>query len=270
MQDWSILLTSTVISAIITGIISVTLKGWLDQKLEINRQIFEKDKMNFSVATQKELEKLKSSVNQVNNLLQKNLEHYHSVNQIVHNKKIEAIDVVWNEYLLIRQHVSPIINFFSLLAPTEYMNFIDELEEKDPLNLKSVNDKEVPSGLDTVPLINLEKQRIYLGEVIYYKFRSSIIVLLRLWLIYNGILKKKTVYLWNEDQLLIDHLSVVFSDDTLTLRELPVNLDNPLNLLSVIAAMELELNKVIERVILGEVSADLSLKRLEKLNRGFK
>ncbi|QSF43298.1 hypothetical protein [Paenibacillus tianjinensis] len=227
--------------------------------------------MVLSNETQKNIEVLKSNISQLNSLKQKNLDHYHSVSQSIQNKRIEAIQNVWLEYLDIRKYVSPLINLFTILLPKEYLNIINKLHEEDKLRLKSLDERVVPNGLDTTPfLYNLEIQRPLLGEVIYFKFRSSILILYRLRLMYSDMVKKSEIYLWNEDSLLLDHVDVVFSTDTLSLGEVPLILDSPLKLLQLIGAIELELNRTIERVISGEVSAELSLERVKKLNQGYR
>ncbi|MEK4451266.1 hypothetical protein [Paenibacillus sp. FSL L8-0506] len=271
MFNWSVLLTSTVVSAVFTGVVSVLIKGRLDRKLEKNKQQYEKEKLIFSTETQKNIEKLKSDFNQLSSLKQKNLEYYHSMNQNVQSKRVSAIETVWCEYLDLRKYVSPLINFFSIVLPKEYFNIIEKLEMEDKLLLKSLDDRVIPSGLDTTPfLYNLEIQRPFLGEIIYFKFRSSILILYRLRLMYFDMVKKKNLYFWNEDTLILDHIDVVFSTDTLSIGETPLSLDSPLKLLQLIGAIELELNRTIDRVISGEVGAELSLERLKKLNQGYR
>jgi hypothetical protein len=272
-MDWTNLLTSTVISGVVSGIIGVMIKGHLDRKLEKDKQSFEKDKMVELAKTQKDVEILKSEVGQLNALKQKNLEYYHSMQQVAQSKRIAAIESMWNEYLDLRRFASPIINFYSILVPTEYLNIIAEIDLKDAFYIKSLNDRELPNSLDTVPLLfNLETQRPFLGELLYYKFRSSMIILIRLRIMFSNMLKKKNLYLWNEDKLLIDHLLVVFSTDTLSLswdNPSHINKGNPRELISTMGAVENELNKTIDSIISGEVSANLSLERVKKLNQGY-
>lgn len=69
--------------------------------------------------------------------------------------------------------------------------------------------------------------------------------------------------------MFIDHVNVVFSTDTLTPGEIPLVLDNPLKLLQLFGAIELEINRTIEKVISGDVSAELSMERVKKLNQGY-
>ncbi|MEK3658876.1 hypothetical protein NSQ29_04900 [Paenibacillus sp. FSL F4-0236] len=264
------MLTSTAVNAVIVGVVGVWLRGRIDQKVERNKQHFEREKMVLSNETQKSIEILKSNIGQLSSLKQKNLDHYHSVSQGVQNKRIEAIQSVWCEYLDIRNSTSPLINFYSLLLPKEYLNEINKIDEEDKLRLKTIEETYLPNGLDTLPsLYKLEVQRPLLGEIVYFKFRSSILILYRLRYLYSSMVRKKEAILWTEDRLFIDHVNVVFSTDTLTPGEIPLVLDNPLKLLQLFGAIELEINRTIEKVISGDVSAELSMERVKKLNQGY-
>lgn len=270
-MDWTVILTSTVISAVFTSVAGVLIKGRLDQKLEKDKQKFEREKIINLAETQKDIEFLKSEVGQLNTLKQKNLEYYHSMHQFAQSKRVEAIESIWNEYLDQRIFTSPILNFYSVLVPSEYLNVINDIEKKDVFNIKSLNDRDLPRNLDTVPLLFiLETKRPFLGELLYYKFRSSIIVLMRIRLMFSDMINKKVIYMWNEDNLLLDHVQVAFSTNTINLDTIPINVSNPISLILTMNSIELELNRAIESVVSGEVGANLSLERVKKLNQGFR
>ncbi|MFS0855200.1 hypothetical protein [Paenibacillus taichungensis] len=270
MFDWSSLLTSIVVNGIITVTISSLFKYKFDKKLDAQKFTFEKERLDINHQMQKELEFLKSEIGHVSILNQKNIEHFQSLNQAVQSRKIEALETVWNLYLNIRISISPILNLFSIYLPNEYLNKINKIHENDSLGLKSIDNSDDLVRLDTVPLLRkLEEQRPFLGEVMYYKFRSSIVILKRLKLMYLNMLKENTTYNWCDDTLLIDHFKVVFSTDTISEGHIPFSLDSPLKLLSVIGLVEFEITKTMDGVLSGEVIADISLERAMRLYNGF-
>jgi hypothetical protein len=267
--DWKTLLTSTVISAIFTGVIGILIKGGLDRKLEKDKQRFEKEKMISLAETQKDIEFLKSEVGQLNTIKQKNLDYYHSINQFAQSRRVESIQGIWSEYLDLRRFTSPIINFYCVLIPSEYLTCIEEIETKNTFDLNSLNERELPVNFDTVPLLfNLEISRPFIGELLYYKFRSSFIILMRLRMKFTEMTKKKTIYMWHEDGLLLEHIQTVFMSDTL--KQVPADINNPASLITLMSMIEYELNIAIGSVVSGEVSADLSLERVKRLNKGLR
>ncbi|MGR6760371.1 hypothetical protein ACU1JV_00815 [Paenibacillus sp. T2-29] len=272
MFDWSFLLTSTVVSAIITTVVGNSLKHRFDKKLEENKVTFERERLDLTHQMHKELEVLKSNIGHLSILNQKNIEHFQTLNQVIQTNRIEALKIVWSEYLGIRIGMSPVLNFFSIFLPEEYLNIIDKINESDRLGLRTISDSEsnLLNGIDTVPILRmLEEQRPFLGELMYYKFRSSIVIQFRLKLMYLKMVKKRELYNWCEDILIMEHLKVVFSLDTISEGQIPINLDSPLKLLSVTGLVEFELNKTMDSVLSGEISANISLERAKKLSNGY-
>nr|WP_156736367.1 hypothetical protein [Mycobacterium sp. E3298] len=271
MFNWTTLLTSAVVSASITGVIGVLIKGSIDRRLESNKQNFEKEKLSYTASTQTQIEKLKLEISQLNALKQKNLEHFHAMSQVVQNRRIQAIEIAWHEYIDTRKYVAPIINFFSIIKQSEYFSVLNNLDDKDYLNLKSIDERSSPRGLDTTSLTeNLVTQRPFLGEDAYFKIRSALMILLRLRLMYQDMVNKKENYLWIQDDLLIGHVHVIFSEDNFSRVVMPMELNNPHVLLDLINSIELELSNTLEAIISGETSANLSLERVELLNKGYR
>lgn len=267
MFDWTLLLTGTVVSAFVTSVVGGFLKYNFDRKFEKTKVEFERERMKSNYLMQKDVEILKNNISQINVLNQKNIEHFQAINQIIQSKRTEALEAVWAEYLDIRIYLSPIINFFSICLPEEYLRILDELNERDRLNLKAIENREIPKGLDSLPLmLKLEERRPYLGELMYFKFRSSILFLLRIRLMYEDMRKKKEMYIWCNDSLALDHLAVIFSQDAISEGNIPIDLDHPTKLLTIVGLIEFELNKTMEQVISGEVSANISLERAKKLS----
>lgn len=275
-MDWKMVLTSTVISALITTIIGSILKGRFDRRLESDKQNFEKEKAKTQMVTQRELEYLKNEISQISLTQQKNLDYFHASQQVSLSKRVEAINSAWTNYLDLRVFMSPLINFYSILLPDEYLLVFENEPEKDHFNLKSLDEREFIFSMDVIPqLLELESRRPLLGEVIYIKLKSAFLFLLRLRYIFETMKRKNEVQYWHTDLLMIDHIKVVLSDKNIDVNNVDISsfLNSPINLGLVISLLEREINQMIGKVITGEESANLSLERADRLklmNKGYR
>lgn len=270
-MDWKLLLTSTVVSTLI----SVILKWRFDYKLELQKQRLDLDRIKNQSEAQKEIEVLKNQIAQINTMQQKNLDYYHMSQQASQSKRIEAIDFVWKKYLDERIFSSPIVNFFSILLPMEYLEVMNE-DKESGLNLNSLGQRPFVASMDTITTMpELEENRPFLGEVLYYKFRSAFCVLYRLRYQVEIMKKKQVVYLWKQDGLLVEHLEVIFTDNNINMSvvEIITMIENSFNLQQAMGLIEREINGAIGKVISGEENANLSLEwaeKLRKIEKGYK
>ncbi|UVI32062.1 hypothetical protein [Paenibacillus spongiae] len=262
--DWKMLSSSVLISAFFTSTIGIWLKSNFDRKLEKQKHQLEITKTNLNAEHQRNIELLKSNVLQMNEMKKKNLEHFQSVSQISQQKRVEHLERMWELYIDVRAAVSPIVSFYGVFLPSEYLDAYKNRKEK--LNLKSLEKITVPRNYDSfAELIEIEKIRPFLGDELYYKMRSAYCVVMRIAVKFQTEFDDNTIYFWNKDELLRSHIEICLDDKFPDYQMFMENENNPSILQIVLGAIERELNRLMGEVISGERSSNMSMEKTHSL-----
>jgi hypothetical protein len=113
------------------------------------------------------LETLRSALTNDRLLLESAIKSFESGQTLYQEKRLEAVEVLWNATLKLRERFSAAVFFFTILAPDEYD---DALKTDQALNasIEPINDAMITGAMKDDE--NLERVRPYLGETLWSQY----------------------------------------------------------------------------------------------------
>jgi hypothetical protein len=242
----------TVLASIGGGVIVlVAILKWLSKIIE------EKLKLVWQQQNQKEIEIFKAYITNSQDIFKSSLTQFSSGHQCSQEKRLKAIDELWETILAIRSFVGPIVSFYDVLLPKEYMPVL----EKDPdaflvskINLETINEfmKRIES---------IEKQRPYLGEYIWGLFFTYRAFMLRMTFVFQSSKEKGQIIPWYEDKHMLDMLKTSIGKDYVDGRDFSV----PTATHYAIAMFEQKILIEVNKLISGEYASESNYKEAKRL-----
>lgn len=194
--------SGVLISLVMNGGVLFGLSSWLG-KVWANR-ILEKEKAKFAT----ELSKLQSQISIDHLSLQTALNVFSSGNNIIHEKKINAIQNLWEGFLLVRSNVPGFIPILDAASTDdEYDKILKTNFAQNELQKLTVE-----SLLNNIinPTAHLEKTRLLVGEYLWSLFYSYRAIIGRFYILFNQVRSPKIP--WYKDVVSLDMIQKFFNE----------------------------------------------------------
>ncbi|WP_155396453.1 hypothetical protein [Methanosarcina barkeri] len=223
-------------------------------KLEIKWKAEEKEKLEKMVIelTAEEnikLEKLSSEISREHSTFKSILESYSSVYQVSQERRIIAIEKLWQNMLKQRNLIAYVETIYVFPFPESGPQQLHENHKLEPVNLDNLN-----------PIFNSVLEcRPFLGEYLWSLYNSAYIFTFRIIRSFNEGLKNRTMVNWHNDEYLMEILSKVF-----TSREVIPN--------SVMETRELLEQKILAemlKVTSGDLIAERNLSKAKEIQEAI-
>ena len=234
------------------SVISVAIIKW------ITDLITNKINVSWDKKVKEDLMFLKDELSQNRLLIENSISNYSSTQQITHNKKLDAVEVLWENVLYIRDTCGSAITFYKLLEPAEYKS----LYEGDKIKqwFGDISRKDISIMLTKTD--NVEKYRLYFGEplwmlfFVYRAFIGRITVLL-----IEGI-EKSDIIDWTKDKSTISLLENILSNEEME------NLNNilPIAMHNLLAILENKIIHEINKVVSGQKASEETFENAKKIS----
>jgi hypothetical protein len=213
--------------------------------------------LNWKQSHQKELEDLKDQMAREKLVLDAAVASFSFGQQKAQEKRLEAVEALWESVLEVRRACQHAIFFYSILLPSEYNDLFT-----NPKLQKSFSGLNYESTLSKISEhTDLEKHRPYLGETLWYLFY-----------LYNAILGRMTYLLidgkekGNISNWMTDSLTGQYLQHIMTAEQLKQIQKNPINAAEkVVMFLEEYLLEEISLIVSGERSSKESFEYAQKL-----
>jgi hypothetical protein len=157
----------------------------------------------------KELELIKSKISSEHELYKSSLSQISSGYQFSQERRIKAIEVMWEYIVKLREFISPLHTFYSVLLPDEYDNVI--LKNTNTFGLENISDESINKVLSEMnEKINL--QRPFLGENLWGLFFTYRAFICRSAFLFLKGRENHIIQPWYIDKGLINFLKISLGD----------------------------------------------------------
>lgn len=175
-------------------------------KLEIKWKAEEEEKLKKMVIelTAEEnikLEKLRSEITHQHSTFTTILESYSSVYKVSQERRIIAVEILWENLLKQRDLIAYVETIYDILFLKPSNVKLEKDHKLEPVSLEKFN-----SIFNSVL-----KCRPFLGEYLWSLYNSAYIFTFRIMYNYNEDLKKETMVHWHNDEYLMEILSKIFT-----------------------------------------------------------
>lgn len=233
----------------------------------IARNLTNKLTLNWELENQKQIEFIKSELSKNQTITNNLLNAYSTGFNIAQEKRIEAIEQLWNSVLQAKRSDSASSTSFiyNILKEDEIENIYNDPSggaQKIKVFLDKINPIEFASNTYKSSR-KVDYQRPFIGDSLYSFFQLYIKFSGRVQHLLIKDREKEIVTVWKKDQPLINTLKEMLSDE-----EMDYILSQDFNSYNV--ATSLIEQKIINggnRIISGELAMDGSLSQLDKLNK---
>lgn len=215
------------------------------------------DKLNTKWKNEKdvELSKLKDTLSKNQTLLNASMTMISQGFQVSYERRLQAVEVVWESILKMREYFSPLNFFFSIFLPSEYNDV--SLSEKGMLANFDINE-----SVSLISELNktVEKYRPFLGEEIWSLFFTYNAIMGRIIFLYFQQKNKRDIKHWSNDINVVNLFKNAIGDkiNTINLKDI-----NSLNI--IISILEQEILILINRITNGEKASEINLEHAQKL-----
>ena len=228
-----------------------------------------RDKINliWKQEYEKEIELLKSNFNSNLELLRISLTTFSAGHQYSQERRLQAIDLLWQNIISIRDFISPISTFFSVLLPEEYTPVLNK--DPDAFLVSRITDKTTSELLNK--LDNIETQRPYLGEYIWGLFFTYRSFMLRISFLFQRGKEKGHIKKWHEDTHVLNMLKTSIGDEDFN----KLDFAHPMSILYAINMFEQKILIEVNKLVSGEFASEANYKEAKRLldlvkNEGLK
>lgn len=242
--------------AVIGGwsVLIIGLSSWVGARLA------EKLSLKWKQEYQKEIEFLKAKLSSEHELVKSSMSLFASGHQCSQERRLKAIEIMWEVMIKMRDYVSPLINYYSVLLPGEYNDVFNRKD--DPFLLSSISYESNTNLISEIGEI-IEKQRPFLGEYLWSLFFMYRVFLFRIVFIFIKSKDEGNIIGWYDDK------------NTLNIVELALSEDERLNneykkigaLKLIIDSMEQKVLRVSNKIISGEFASESNFNEAKKLLR---
>jgi len=223
----------------------------------IGKLVAEKITLNWKEQQQKEIETMKEQLARDRLVIETAISNFSSGQIAAQEKKMQAVENLWQRVLKVRKACWPAIFLYSMLHPTEYNDIFTKPSAKAMIsNLDdSLTDRMVSDTED------LESFRPYLGEKLWLLFFVYRAFLGRISFILVDGQKKGKIKDWRKDQGVHQLLSHVLSKEQLT----TVTDKSPIATHNAITLLEAMLLEEINLIISGHKASKETFEHAKKL-----
>lgn len=224
----------------------------------IVKLLLKREENKWNREQEKILERQRAEINREHSIFTATLNSYSASHQFSQSDRIDAVKVLWDNILKLRDLIGFPGVFFDSLLENEYNQIYDNKTIMSGLN-------SLPSNILTDRKIwgNVEKYRPFLGEQLWNLFHIYYIFVYRV--VYKLIegRDKKNIVSWNKDEYLRLILEKAFTDEEKKWIFSPPKNMNPLR--PTIDLMEQKILFEMLKIISGELAAESDLSNARKL-----
>lgn len=163
--------------------------------------------LKWSNRYQTRIESLKGDIHKNNEIMKSSLSIYSQGYNQAQEKRLAAIEEMWDNVLKIRETSSRIVTFYTIFLPKEYNSkenmYLTSLKEQLPTEEELVN---FIASMD-----ELEKKRPYLGEKLWTLFTIYRAFSGRLVLIFRKSVDERNIKQWHQDSGLMQLLEAALT-----------------------------------------------------------
>lgn len=220
--------------------------------------VADKWKIEWNREQEEKLERLRAEITREQSIFTATLNSHSSSHQFSQSDRIEAVKVLWDNILKLRDLILFPGVFFDSLLENEYNQIYNNNTIMNGLNSLSFNSLD-----DRTIWNNVEKHRPFLGEQLWNLYHIYYI------LVYRVVFKliegrdKKNIVSWNKDEYLRLILEKAFTDEERKSIFSPSKNMNPLR--PTIDLMEQKILFEMLKIISGELAAENDLANARKL-----
>ena len=222
-------------------------------------------KIKWSREQEEKLEQLRAEITREHSIFTTILNSYSSSHQFSQSNRIEAVQTLWDNILMLRNLSSFPVLFFDNLFEGEYNEVYNNKTMMSGLDALSVDDTftEISKIGDTV-----EKYRPFIGEQLWSLFRVYLILTVRVVCSLAEGRDNKNIISWDKDEYLQLILNNAFNDeDRKTISSTPQNM-NPLR--PTIELMEQKILFEMFKITSGDLAAESDFSNAKKLQELIK
>jgi len=222
---------------------------------------------NVSIEWQKqanlEIEEFRSKLNEKTDQLKKILSNSSDVHSLAQNKRLEAVNILWQNVIKIRNLNKSATFFYLIFKPKEYNKKLDNNINNEIL-ATTPNIEELSSKTNEI-MADVEIYRPFLNEYlwglfsIYNSFSSRLTYKLK----ENS--KKKNINIWYKDDGLDYLIKAVFNSEELDL----IEFDSPNSIKIVIDKMEEKIISECAKIVSGDFAMKKSINQSRKLKEAL-
>jgi hypothetical protein len=254
MNDFiKMLLTSTVVAAIIAGIF----KLFQDKKLEQTRVVSQSKIEELKTKLQLEVEAIRSKISQNQDLARQAINHFQSGHQSSQERRLKSIEIIWEFVVQYRILIFPVISFYSIFIPSEYSLL---KTKQDLFGLDQINTETFKRMTDKMNN-EIIMHRPFAGEILWSRIAGYYGFLTRLAFKFKVGQDEDNIPIWYEDRNLLGLANLVLKNEILP------DLKNPDALGQYIEIMHNVILSEMNRIISGEKASEANIELGKRIIR---
>jgi len=234
-------------------VITVALSSWIGQR------IAQKLNLKWQHEYQSELEGLKLTLLNNYEILKTSITSFSTNYHASQEKRILGIEIVWGNMLELREYLSPLITFYTVLLPEEYDEIVFGTKD-DPFLLSKLDYKSYKPIIDGSSYA-IEKNRPFLGEYFWGLYSGYRAFCLRNIFIFLRGKERGGITPWFEDKALLGLVEMVIGKDEIS----NINLSNIDSFSRILNLMELKILEEMNKLISGQLASNDNLKQAKKI-----
>ena len=204
------------------------------------------------------LEKTKAELDTNRTILNLAISSLANERRTAQKKRIKAAEDIWNTTMEIRDVVSSILFFYSILLPDEYK---EGITNRELINVENADKSIDEYILKSCSNNEIEKSRIFVGEKLWFLFWSYRAIFLRLGKKFIDLAKNGEVFIWTEDSNIKEYMNLILDENEI---EYIKNNHDFKKLNALKEFMEIKIINEIDTLISGEKAATNSFENAIK------
>ncbi|MGG4169254.1 hypothetical protein ABEW00_17565 [Rossellomorea vietnamensis] len=213
-------------------------------------------KIKWQHENQKDIEGFKALVSSNTEFLKASLASLANEYSSAQERRLIAVENLWNCIIIIRKYNSPIINFYSILLPKEYKTVL--CENKEFLGIERISEDSLYDL--NLEIDNIEKHRPFIGENLWNLFYLYRAFMLRMCYLFIKGRKKEDIKSWSEDKHLIEIANYLLGEKLKT-----VEVSSLSSLQTIIGLFEQKIITEMEKLISGKTASEISFNEAKKI-----
>lgn len=210
----------------------------------------------------KEIESLKNELSSSQMLLNSCLSTFSTGYQYSQERRLKAIEIIWEVILEIRKYISPVKLFYTILLPTEYNSIFDN--RTFMFGFESLSEDKLVDITNSC-YEKVEQYRPFLGEELWSLFYIYQIFLSRVThKLINGI-KNQHIEAWYNDNATMQLLKTVLTEKEL----LSYEYKGLYGFNNIIYLLESKILHIINKQISGELASEEGFSKAQKIIRAI-
>ncbi|QTC41489.1 hypothetical protein I7V34_20970 [Bacillus sp. V3] len=216
----------------------------------------ERFKIQWQYETQKEIEGFKALVSSNTEFLKASLASLANEYSTAQERRLVAVENLWNCIILIKKFNSPIINFYSILLPKEYATALRKNTEI--LGVEQISEESLYDL--NLKIDNIEQHRPFIGENLWNLFYLYRAFMVRMCYLFIKGRKEEDIKSWYNDKHLIELANYILGEKLKS-----VEVSSISSLQTIIGLFEQKIITEMEKLISGKTASEISFNEAKKI-----